>query len=341
MAVVTGGLKKLRKLNFGPESTAGSAVDEAHTWRGQGTIEDTRETVFLEEDVGRLMGYDKTYVPVKGANLVLEETPLSYEHAVWVFGMGINWQTTGGTAGTAGMGGYVYTYTYPTTAANTTKTFSWEGGDNQQYEAFNYGIMLEATISGAPDEAVMVTATIVGREITTASVLYTTAALANTEEVLFNKGKLYIDAIDGTMGTSQKVAALIDFSYALAPTGFVPLKAADGNIAYASHKQTTPEVLLSVTLEWDGTAEAEKENWRTQTPVLLEIKFEGSALADTSGGPYTFKTIRFQNVGKWESFDKLGEQDGNDIIAGVFRLRENATGGQSAVIVANDTASYT
>ena len=340
MAVVTGGLKKLRKLNFGPEATPGSAVDEAHTWRGQGTIEDTRETVFLEEDVGRLMGYDKTYVPAKGANLVLEETPLSYEHAVWVFGMGIEWQTTGGTAGTAGMGGYVYTHDYPTTAAKTTKTFSWEGGDNEQYEAFNYGIMTDLTISGAPDEAIMITATIVGREITTASALYTTAALANTEEVLFNKATLYIDAIDGTMGTTQKVASLIDFSYNLT-TGYVPLKAADGNIAYASHKQTTPEATLDVTMEWDGAAVVEKEKWRTKTARLIEIKIEGTVLADTSGGTYTYKTIRLMNVGKWESFEKLGENNGNDTIAGTFRLRENATGGQSSVIIVNDNASYT
>ena len=340
MAVITGGLKKLRKLNFGPEATPGTAVAEAHTWRGQGTIEDTREVVFLEEDIGRLMGYDKTYTPVKGASLVLEETPLSFEHAVWVFGQGIEWQTTGTTAGTAGMGGYVYTHDYPTTAARTTKTFSWEGGDNEQYEAFNYGIMTDLTISGAPDEAVMVTATIVGREITTAAALYTTAALATTEEVLFNKGKLYIDAVSGTMGTTQKTATLIDFSYNLI-TGYVPLKAADGNIAYASHKQTTPECTIDMTLEWDGTAETEKERWRTETARLLEIKFEGTALTDTSGGTYTYKTIRLQNVGKWESFDKLGENNGNDVIAGTFRLRENATGGQSAVVVVNNAASYT
>lgn len=337
MAVVTGGLKKLRKLNFGPETTAGIAVAEAHTWRGEGTIEDTRETVFAPEDVGRLMGYDKTYVPVKGASLVLDETPLSFEHAVWVFGMGIEWQTTGVTGGA---GDFVYTHAYPTTAAKTTKTFSWEGGDNQEYESFNYGIMTDFTISGAPDEAVMITATIVGREISTAAALYATAALDDTEEVLFNKGTLYIDAISGTMGTTPKAATLIDFSYNV-NTGYVPLKAADGNIAYASHKQTTPEVTLSVTLEWNGTAEVEKEKWRTQTARLLEIKFEGTPLADTSGTTYTYKTIRLMNVGKWESFEKLGENNGNDIIAGVFRLRENATGGQSSVIVVNDNAAYT
>lgn len=340
MAVATGGLKKLRKLNFGPESTAGTAVSAAHTWRGQATIEDTRETVFLEEDVGRLMGYDKTYVPVKGALLVLEETPLSFEHAVWVFGMGIEWQTTGATAGTAGMGGYVYTHDYPTTAAKATKTFTWEGGDNQEYETFDYGIMTDFTLSGAPDEAVMVTATIVGREITTAAALYGTAALAVTEEALFNKMTVYIDAIDGTMGTTTKGATLIDFSYN-AVTGYIALKAADGNIAYASHKQTTPEITVGVTMEWNGTAEIEKEKWRTQTPRLFEIRMEGTVLADTSGGNYTYKTIRLMNVGKWESFDKLGENNGNDIIAGTFRLRENSTGGQSAVIVVNDNAAYT
>jgi hypothetical protein len=30
-------------------------------------------------------------------------------------------------------------------------------------------------------------------------------------------------------------------------------------------------------------------------------------------------------VGKWEKFDKLGEQDGNDIVQGTFRARYNST----------------
>ena len=50
------GIKKLRKLQLGRETTAGTAVNATDLWRGIGTIEDQTEVMFPEEDIGYLSG---------------------------------------------------------------------------------------------------------------------------------------------------------------------------------------------------------------------------------------------------------------------------------------------
>ena len=50
------GVKALRKVQLGLESTKGTAVAATALWRGTGTIEDKREVVFPDEDIGYLSG---------------------------------------------------------------------------------------------------------------------------------------------------------------------------------------------------------------------------------------------------------------------------------------------
>ena len=48
------GIRALRKLQYGKETTAGTAVAATAVWRGIGTIQDNLETVFPAEDIGIL-----------------------------------------------------------------------------------------------------------------------------------------------------------------------------------------------------------------------------------------------------------------------------------------------
>ena len=48
------GVKALRKIQIGRESTAGTAVPATEIWRGEGAGEDQRTVVFPVEDVGYL-----------------------------------------------------------------------------------------------------------------------------------------------------------------------------------------------------------------------------------------------------------------------------------------------
>ena len=57
------GIKALRKLQFGRETTAGTITTPTFIWRGMGTIADTREVKFPQEDIGYLGGTTRSYTP--------------------------------------------------------------------------------------------------------------------------------------------------------------------------------------------------------------------------------------------------------------------------------------
>jgi hypothetical protein len=158
------------------------------------------------------------------------------------------------------------------------------------------------------------------------------------EEILCSKGKLYVDDVTGTVGTTQKSNTLLEMSLEIG-TGIVPVWTADGQLYYSFVKNTGPEIVLALTFEHDGISTAEKVNWRSQTPRLIQLKFEGSAL-QTAGTTYQKKTLILNLAGRWEKFDALGDQDGNDIVKGSFRARYNATAAQFfEAIVVNELAN--
>jgi len=122
------GVKALRKIQLGDESPAGTAVAASTIWRGLGAIEDQREVVFAEEDVGVLPGVDRTYTPKLLAALAMEETEATFEQLPYILEAGV--KSVSGVKDGDGSG-YAYTFAFPTTAANTPLTYTIEMGDNQ------------------------------------------------------------------------------------------------------------------------------------------------------------------------------------------------------------------
>lgn len=154
---------------------------------------------------------------------------------------------------------------------------------------------------------------------------FTAVALATVEEMLFQKSKLYMDAVGGTLGGTQISKSFLSAEISIR-TGWAAMWTGDGELYFSYIKMTEPEMLVSITYEHNGHATAEKAYWEAQTPRKGRILIEGSALT-TAGTTYSKKTVRIDWAGKWEDFDKIGEQDGNDIITGSFRARYNATAG--------------
>lgn len=203
---------------------------------------------------------------------------------------------------------------------------------------YNDGIY---TVSSASADKVIVTTALPASE-TPASVTlkqhFTPAAtLPAVEEMLFGMSKLYIDAIGGTIGTSQKsntlYAATLNYD-----TGIVEKFLGDGRLDFSFFAMTKPSVKLDLTFEHNGSANVEKEMWRSQTARLLQIKCEGSTL--TTGATYTKKSMIINLCGKWEDFKVLGDENGNDIIQGTFRAAYDSTGGKFAeIIVVNELSA--
>ena len=329
------GIKALRKIQLGRETTAGTAVAATTRWRGMGAIQDDRVVEFPEEDVGILSGTDRSYVSKLAASISFDSVPATFEQLPHIFEAGIMTDTA---AADGGGSGYIYQYDVPTTAANTIKTYTIEGGDNIQAEEMEYSFVKDFSISGNAGEAWMASANWTGRQVSKASFTAAgSASIPDVEEILTSKTKLYIDNATGTAGTTQVSNTVLSFDLS-GNTGWQEVFTADGNLYFSFAKHTMPEFTLNVTFEHNSTAVAQKDAWIAETAKVLQLKGEGSAF--TTAGTYTYKTAILELPGKWESFESLGEQDGNDIVSGTFRVRYNSDVGHAGrFIVVNDLSA--
>ena len=312
---------------MGRETTAGTATTATTLWRGMGVLLDARTVEFPEENIGILTGVDRSYTPKLDASISFDSVPATYQQILHILEAGVltATPTTDGTGSDR-----IYTYNVATTAAPTIKTYTLEGGDNQQAEKMEYGFVESFSLEGATGEALMMSADWKGRQITNAT--YTASiAVPAVEEILFSKGKLYSDTTTSGFGITQLTDTLLAATLEM-KTGIIQKWTADGNIYFSFHQFTQPEITLNVTFEHNTNAVAEKTNWRNGTTRALQLLFTGSAFT-TAGTTYSVHTLKINLAGKWESFDALGEQDGNDIYDATFRVGYNAQLAQAAQFI--------
>jgi hypothetical protein len=329
--------RKLRKLQFGRESTAGTAVAATKIWRGTGTLEDTREIRRPDEDVGYLSRVDRSYTANLGGRLSLDSVEATFEQLPVLLSCAVA-EDTAGAADSTGSG-YVYTFTAPTTAAATLSTLTWEGGDSQAVEEMEYGYPERVRIQGSPGDALMMSADFVGRQVSTSS-FTKSLSLDAVEEIVFSKGALYINDVTGTIGVSEVSSTLlgVDIDYG---TGIVAKRAANGKLYFDFVTQTGPDITVQLTYEHNASAVTEKAAWRAETPRQIRLQWTGSTL--TTAGSYSVKTFTLDMAGKYESFEAIDEMDGNDIVRCTFRpaYNEDAELFFEAVVVNEDELLFT
>jgi len=182
-----------------------------------------------------------------------------------------------------------------------------------------------ATVVGAGD--ITVTETVAteaaGASVTLSETFTGSIAVPTVEEMLFGNTALYIDAVGGSFGGTIKSHALLGADLDL-KTGLYPVFT-NGQLTYVDIGFDKRKFggTLNVTFRHLGVATAEKAAWRAQTARKIRLNIIGTAL--TTAATYTYKTCNVDLVGKWTSFGKLGEQDGDDIMTGVFKVLYNAT----------------
>jgi len=323
--MAAGGIKALSKIQLGRETTAGTEVNASTLWRGTGALKDDLALSFVDETIGFLPQVDRTYISRYQGSISLDATPATFEQVNHLFEAGIKTD-----AAAAEGSGYIYEYVAATTASPTIKTYTIETGDNISEEQALYGFVSDFTLSGSAGEAMMMSGSWTTRQVAPGT--FTAGQSAPTvEEILVSKGSFFIDAVTGTSGTTAVSDTLLDFTLNW-DTGIIPKWTADGgSLDYRFIQFTPPEVVLDVVFEHNSTAVAEKAAWRAQTGRLLQLKFTGSALT-TAGSTYSTKALVIDLAGKWESFDELGDRDGNSICTGTFRASYDATDASFAAI---------
>lgn len=337
---MTYGIKVLRKVQVGCEHVAAGTIHAAtDILVGTGTLEDTREVVFQSSDDGSYNSSINTRTAKLGGKLDYEQEA-TFEQLPIPLSASVKDVVTGAADG--GGSGHIYDYTFATTAPNTIKTWTIEAGDNVEAEVMNYGYVPSFKLSGVGGEPLKLSTSWEGRQV--ALQAYTAGLTVPTvEAVLFSRGVMAIDTSPDPFGHTPSTATFLGMDLSV-ESGWIPVWTADGltTPTFSWVKQSEPNVTLDITFEHESVyAAPEKVNWRNEVIRKLQLKFEGSALG-TPGASYTKKTLIVNLCGKWTKFDKLDEQDGNDIIHGIFQMKYFSTAALSGeILVVNEIATIT
>ncbi len=322
------GIRALRQIGLGIETTAGTEVNATTVWRGTGTLKDNTVLVMPEEDVGAYVKKARLYIPQEGGTLTLDEVPATFEHLPLLLACGIE----GVTTGTADSSGKVYQFDVPPTGtANTIKTLTCEMGDNTRVDLGVYGFVKSISLSGAKGEAVMMGAEIETRAVTDTEFTTSSPVVPTVEEILFQKGQLWIDAT--TIATTTATNTWLGFSLDI-PSGWNAIFTGDGSTSFSAIKyvgQKDDPITGELTLEHDTTAETEITAARAGTTRLVRMLFQGTAL--TSAGTYTYKTLKVDAVVHYTDVPELSDEDGDDTVTLPFEVISNNTLAMQIIVV--------
>ena len=265
---------------------------------------------------------------MKGGTLAISQTPATFEGLLHILEMGV--KTVAGSQDGAGTD-YIYTYAFPTTAGNAIKTYSIESGDDNEVERMAYCFVKDWTLSGNGRTAYQLQANIQGRAPALGAFSAGLSLLA-VNNMNFGLTKIYQDAIGGTIGTTIKTNTVrgVNFKFA---SGIEAKDTADGRLDFSFTQGTDYVVTCDLEFEHDAIAAAQKVLWRAQTPVLLQVKVEGLTAFATPGTTYSVPTLKINLPGYWESFSKIGEANGNDIVTGKFVSAYDTTAAAAGSVV--------
>ncbi len=282
-------------------------------------------------------GTDRSYIASRWAELALDGVESTFEQLPYVFEAGVKEVHTGSTD--TGGSGEIYTYTASVTSQNTTGTYSWEGGDDQQAEEFSYGFVKHFNLSGDGQGALMMASDWFGQ--VTANTSFTGAqSIPAVAEVLVNDGQLFIDNSGGSIGGTEVSNTLfgIDLDWT---TGLQEFWAVDGSLDFSLIKFTEDEIVLNLTYEHNGSTVTEKAKYRDGSTRLVRLLFQGGLLT-TAGDSYTYKTVQIDLAGVYEDWSELQDQDGNDVVTATLRVRYSSTDSLKAeIVVVNELSTLT
>jgi hypothetical protein len=310
------GVKPLRKIQMGIESTAGTAVAASFVWRGPANlIQDTRKVVKAEEQIGILAPSFRPYTPEYGAALAFPAQPATWEHLLHIFEAGID--TT--TPSADGAAAKVWEYTVGA-SANAVKTYTIEGGDNVDAGEMEYSFVTQYTLSGKAREAVMMSAQWVGRQYTDTTFTGALSA-ATVTEMLASKATLYIDSVAAGLGANARAGILQAWELTV-NTGWAPVWVGNGQLYFQTIKNVGPSAQLKLVLEHEDYVPTERAAYQAMTPRAVRIKIVGPTL---NGSTYTVYTHLLDFVGVYSAFGELDDDNGDNLVTATLDANYNST----------------
>jgi hypothetical protein len=336
---MTQGRKELRSIRIKKEAVPGTLVAPRFLWRGNGDmLEDMREVVQVEEQIGVFGGSDRTYISKLAGGLSLAETEMTFEQPMDLFYMaGLGTTSTAPYQGTV-LGGGTFRSVLQEAVVPTQQTFplasyTIEAGDNVESEVMPYALATSVSITGAGGEPLMISGELTGRYVDITNAQGTFSAIGtipSVETILASNGTVWMMDLPSGQGTGQVVAGNVlafemevesryTWKYPVDSGTIYPHVAVFTGIDISG--QLTFEHQISGTQGGAGSA-GQKIKWRNEIPQMLQMRFAGGTILSGTAG-YVNKVFEFVLPIKFESFDPLDDMDGNNIYVASWTSRYN------------------
>ena len=338
------GHKALSKVQLGQETVQGTAVPADFIWRGPfAGLKDARTTESVDEQLGVALKSSRKFASQLMAEFSMPVTNMTPEQCVHIFEAGIKDVNTGVADGAASSG-YQYAYPFGTTSINAVNTYTIETGDESQAEEAEFCFVKSFTITAVKGQAVQISAEWAGRQVVDAT--FTAALTAPAVgEIHASAGSFWIEAAEGTFGTTAIAAGNIMEMTFEVTTGLVPLFTIDsGQLYFQGIHFNVDEFEASLELKWihNTAAITEKGLWRTNADRLVRVEFTGDAYGTPGSGTDLdgYNGLRIDFPGSYEEFSAIEFDEGKSIVtAKLTGGYENAGADGLAVYVYNEVAA--
>lgn len=331
------GIQKLQKIQFGKETTPGTAVAATTIWRGQGAaLEDQRKLNQVEENIGILTDTTRTNISQLMGAMSLSSCVATFEQIQYLFAMAFGGPSTGSADGSGS--DKIYTTNFPTTTLPTATPYTIQAGDNFEQEVMEYGLCTKIELSGGSGEEVKMGGDLIGRQVQQLGGGFSAATVPTVEDILFQKGKVYLDTIGGTYGTTQVSNVIEGFKITMT-IKWKPEFTADGILYFSNANFTGYDIKGELMYLHDtpvSGASGAKSFFRNQTKKLLRLDFTGNSVA-TPGTTYQQKHLILDLPIFFEKPGVLGDKDGTSTVSMEFNAAYDPTAGNAGkAIVVNE-----
>lgn len=299
------GYKGLRRVHFDIEDTPGTKPTIGKMMAGSMGFNPEVTWYEPDEDTGKMSRFTRRTKVGERTSLAFEG-PVTFEQIVYFLACCVRGSVTP-TNQEAGR--EKWEYYKRTAAASAPDTMSLEVGDSAQAWDIPYVFVTGMDITIAMNAPLMLSADMVGRPMTKLDT-FTVLAPPTVQDVPSSVGILHIDDTWGERGNTAKSSFLV--SGVIRVPGPVPVDYADGILSYGGYSEPKSNLELDLTFVLNTDAITEYDAFHADTPRVIALTFKGPAL----GADYYY--FRLYAYGKWQSWDKLAEHEGLDVVTAKF-----------------------